>query len=220
MKRIFGARKPTAPPPTLEEAADKLTGRGDKLDEQINKLDQQLAKFRDQIKRTRPGPAQEGLKRRALAVLKQKRLYENQRDTLYNQQYNMEQTRFTVESMKETVTTVQAMKVASKEMKTAFKKNKELNIDYIDNLQDDMADMMDMANEINEVLGRSYDVPDDIDEADLMAELEGLEEDLTLETEVGVPSYLQEPDLPDLPAAPQPEHHAEDLGPMALPQRT
>jgi charged multivesicular body protein 5 len=50
--------------------------------------------------------------------------------------------RFTMESMKETVTTVQAMKVASKELKSGFKKNKELNIDYIDNLQDDMADMM------------------------------------------------------------------------------
>lgn len=67
-----------------------------RIDEQIKKLDEQLAKFREQIKRTRPGPAQEALKRRALTVLKQKRMYENQRDTLYNQQFNMEQTRFTV----------------------------------------------------------------------------------------------------------------------------
>jgi hypothetical protein len=51
-----------------------------------------------------------------------------------------------------------------------------------------------MTNEINEAMGRSYDVPDDLDEADLMAELDALEEDLATEgpaAEGGVPSYLQ-----------------------------
>ena len=36
----------------------------------------------------------------------------------------------------------QALKEASKEMKTAFKKNKELDIGYIENMQDEMIDMM------------------------------------------------------------------------------
>lgn len=49
-------------------AGDRLTGRGDRIDEQINKLDAQLVKFREQIKKTRPGPSQEALKRRALTV--------------------------------------------------------------------------------------------------------------------------------------------------------
>lgn len=31
-----------------------------------------------------------------------------------------------------------------------------------------MMDLMDMSNEIQETLGRSYNVPDDIDEDDLM----------------------------------------------------
>jgi hypothetical protein len=34
-----------------------------------------------------------------LQILRQKRMYETQRETLYNQQFNMEQTRFTVESI-------------------------------------------------------------------------------------------------------------------------
>lgn len=38
------------------------------LDEKIRKLDEQLAKHRDIIKKTRPGPAQEAAKRRALTV--------------------------------------------------------------------------------------------------------------------------------------------------------
>jgi len=63
--------------------------------------------FREQLKKARPGPAQEALKRRAMTVLKQKKMFEQQRDTLYNQQFNMEQTRFTVESIQDTVSTVQ-----------------------------------------------------------------------------------------------------------------
>ena len=38
-------------------------------------------------------------------------------------------------------------------------------------LQDDMADMLDIANEIQDSLGRTYGMPDDIDEADLDAGL-------------------------------------------------
>ena len=36
-------------------------------------------------------------------------------------------------------------------------------------LQDEMQDLMDVNNEIQEVLGRSYTVPGDIDEDDLNA---------------------------------------------------
>lgn len=36
------------------------------------------------------------------------------------------------------------------------------------NLQDDMMDLMDVSSEIQETLGRSYNVPDDIDEDDLL----------------------------------------------------
>lgn len=44
------------------------------------------------------------------------------------------------------------------------------NYDYfsIQNLQDEMMDLMDESNEIQETLGRSYNVPDDIDEEELM----------------------------------------------------
>mmetsp|Transcript_18814 Transcript_18814/g.40499 ORF Transcript_18814/g.40499 Transcript_18814/m.40499 type:complete len:223 (+) Transcript_18814:627-1295(+) len=207
MRRIFGAAKEKAPPPTLDETTDKLSSRGDRLDNQIKQLDDQLIKYKEQIKRTRPGPAQEGIKRRALQVLKQKRLYEGQREQLYTQQFNMEQTRFTMDSIKDTVSTVQALTAANKEMKTVMKKNKELDINYIDKMQDDMFDMMDMAREINDAMGRSYDVPDEVDEGDLMAELDALEGELNMEEEGkgGVPSYLQEPDLSDLPAAPTQE---------------
>ena len=59
-------------------------------------------------------------------------------------------------------------------------------------MQDELADMADLTNEINEVMGQSYAIPDDVDEADLMAELDALETDLAMEDAVGAaPSYLQ-----------------------------
>lgn len=39
---------------------------------------------------------------------------------------------------------------------------------FAQNLQDEMMDLMDVSSEIQETLGRSYNVPDDIDEEELM----------------------------------------------------
>lgn len=58
-----------------------------------------------------------------------------------NQQFNIDQTSFALQSMQDSVQTVQAMKAAGKELKSAFKQP-ELNINSIENLQDDLADMM------------------------------------------------------------------------------
>lgn len=74
-------------------------------------------------------------------VLKQKRLLESQRDQLFNQQFNMEQTSFALESIKDSAQTVKAMKQAGQELKAAFKSN-DLNIASIEKLQDEMADYM------------------------------------------------------------------------------
>ena len=53
----------------------------------------------------------------------------------------MEQTSFALESIKDTAQTVQAMKAAGSELKTAFKKQ-DLDINSIEKLQDEMADLM------------------------------------------------------------------------------
>ncbi len=40
---------------------------------------------------------------------------------------------------------------------------------YPQDLQDDMQDMLELAGEVQETLGRAYGLPDDIDEDDLEA---------------------------------------------------
>lgn len=44
------------------------------MDEKIKRLDVELSRYKEQIKKTRPGPAQEAVKARAMRVLKQKRM--------------------------------------------------------------------------------------------------------------------------------------------------
>lgn len=207
MKRVFGAKKNKEPPPTVQDASDRINKRGESVDEKIQKLDAELARYREQIKRTRPGPAQEAVKARAMRVLKQKRMYEGQRDMLYNQTINLDQVAFAAEGIKDAQQTMSALKSANKELKGMMKSVK---IEDIDSLQDGMMDMMDISNEIQDSLGRSYNVPDDIDEEELMGELDALEADMGIEAESdSVPSYLQPDKEPDLDA----EHSLQSARP-------
>ncbi|EPS74302.1 charged multivesicular body protein 5, partial [Genlisea aurea] len=204
----------------------QINKRGESVDEKIQKLDAELARYKEQIKKTRPGPAQEAVKARAMRVLKQKRMYEGQRDMLYNQTFNLDQVAFAAEGIKDAQQTMSALKSANKELKGMMKTVK---IQDIDSLQDEMMDLMDVSSEIQETLGRSYNVPDDIDEDELLGELDALEADMGFETEAGVPSYLQTESDPDaaelnLPAAPaghgvRPNAQAEDeLGLPTVPR--
>lgn len=52
----------------------QINKRGDTVDEKIKKLDGELFRYREQIKKTRPGPAQEAIKARAMRILKQKKM--------------------------------------------------------------------------------------------------------------------------------------------------
>ncbi|CAI5485930.1 unnamed protein product [Closterium sp. Naga37s-1] len=223
MNRIFGVKKEKTPAPSLTEASERINARGDSLDEKIRKLEAELVRYRDQIKRTRPGPAQEALKARAMRVLKQKKMLEGQRDNLYNQSFNVEQVAFAQEGIKDAQATVAAMKAANKELKTQMKSVK---IEDIDSMQDDMFDLMDYSNEIQQALGQSYGVPDDIDEDELLGELDALEADMGVDTADATPSYLlpdSEPDAleaePDLFLPSAPTANTASAVPVAEPAR-
>lgn len=121
-------------------------------------------------------------------------MYENQRNNLMNQSFNMEQANFATQMLKDTQTTVQAMKLGVQEMKKEYKK---VNIDQIEDLQDDMADMMEQANEVQDILGRTSGL-DDIDESELDAELEALTEELALDDQSA--DFLSDVSAPKVPS--------------------
>ncbi|KAF9898278.1 hypothetical protein BX616_004256, partial [Lobosporangium transversale] len=166
--------------------------RVDAVEVKIRKLDAELIKYKDQMKKMRDGPAKNSVKAKAMRILKERKLYESQREQLQQQSFNMEQAAFTTENLRNVMTTVDAMRTANQTMRQQYKK---VNIDQIEKMQDEMEDIMDQANEIQETLGRSYGVPDDIDEQDLEAELDALGDELYEEAE---PSYLED-EVPELP---------------------
>lgn len=172
----------------------------DSMDVKIAQLDKELKAYRDKLKTTKNPGAKKNIQKRAMEVLKRKRMYETQRDQLAGQQFNIDQAAFGIESAKASVSTVAAMKAANTELKATIKND--LKIDDVDELADDMAELMDEFQEINEALAQNFSTPDDIDEADLEAELDMLEDEF--EDELGetdaVPSYLQETNA--LPATP------------------
>jgi len=197
MNRLFGTAKPAAPKPTLQDATASMDKRGESLDQKIMKLDKELARYTEQMKKMKPGPAKQAVQKRALTILKQKKMYESQKEKTMAQQFNVEQIMFAQEGLKETASTVTAMKGANKELKKQFK---QININEVDDLQDNMADLLEQAEEVQNALSRSYNT-DDVDEADLEAELAAMEDDPSLffsaeadSSGVGTADYL------DLPA--------------------
>lgn len=72
---------------------------------------------------------QTAVQQRALRVLKQKRMYENQLSQLVQQSFNMESVGLATENLRNTMATVDAMKVANKELKKQYGK---IDIDKIE----------------------------------------------------------------------------------------
>eukprot|EP00096_Caligus_rogercresseyi_P001551 TRINITY_DN1255_c0_g2_i1.p1 TRINITY_DN1255_c0_g2~~TRINITY_DN1255_c0_g2_i1.p1 ORF type:complete len:223 (-),score=78.55 TRINITY_DN1255_c0_g2_i1:978-1646(-) len=202
MNRIFGRGKDQAPAPNLTDCIANVDSRAESIDKKMARLDGELRKYKEQMAKMREGPAKNSVKQKALRVLKQKKQYEAQSDNLRNQAFNMEQTNYATQALKDTKATVNAMKSGVKEMKKEFKN---VNIEQIEDLQDDLSDMLEDANEVQDVLGRSYGMPD-IDEADLEAELDALGDDFALDTDT---SYLD--DAISAPEAPDREPGAESV---------
>jgi len=201
MNRVFGRKKKEAPAPSLDDASSGLGGRVDEMDKKIAGLENELRVFKDKIKKATSPAAKKTLQKRAMEVLKRKRMYEQQRDMVAGQQFNIDQAAFGIESAKTNVQTVAAMKAANKQLQSTMKND--LKIDDIEDMADDMAEMMEDFNEINEMLGRNFATPEGLDETDLEAELDMLEDELEGESEAvnsqATPSYLQTNALPNTP---------------------
>ncbi|KAJ8468474.1 hypothetical protein ONZ45_g7231 [Pleurotus djamor] len=196
MNRIFGSSASKKPKPSLQDAIASTDARMAAVEVKVRKLDGELARYKEQMSKMRNGPGKDAIQQRALRTLKQKRMYESQIAQLTQQTFNMESTALVTENLRNTMATVDAMTQANKEIRKQYGK---IDIDKIETMHYDMEDLLEQANEIQESLGRSYAVPDEIDEADLEAELEALQ----FEEEEEGTSYLadlnQVPDFVDEP---------------------
>ncbi|ETO35074.1 charged multivesicular body protein 5 [Reticulomyxa filosa] len=177
-----------------EKQMDKRTTE---IDTKIARLDKQIVEVKKKMQKAK-GAAKNSYKKKALQLLKQRKqfvwqgkggkgqvfkkktsdyllltvnfpnLYEVQRDRIMGQQMNIDSAKFATESLKDNAEMVSAMKDTATTIKQQYK---EINIDDVEDLQDEMRDLMEDANEINDVLGEAWGV-DDLDENDLLEDAE------------------------------------------------
>lgn len=207
MRRIFGiskgSRKKKAgeeepPKPSMEEISGRTDSRVTNLEKKITEEDKKLVALKKKIKRTR-GPTQKRYKKQAMMILKRRKMYEAQLNKMSNMHLNTLAMTDAVQMAKDTQDMAIAMKDTVKSLKA---QQKQFNIDEMEDVYDDMDDIMMDQEEIQEVMGRSLGDMEDVDEADLEAELEGLDDEF-MDDEIGdlteVPDYVDSVDIPTAP---------------------
>ena len=174
----------------------QVDNRVSSIDVKLAALNSELSTYQSKISKMRDGPGKNALRQKAIKVLQRRKQYEAQRDQLSQQSWNMEQAAMMQDNLKNVATTVDAMKTTTKSLKKQYGK---IDIDKIERMQDEMADLMDAGNEIQESISRSYDVPEEVDEAELDAELEALGDETMYEDPMGenaVPNFMQDEAAP------------------------
>lgn len=124
--------------PQLSQLREHIDDLFCRLDAKIDEIDKKLTKYKAQISAARTPAAQRAAKQQALRLLKQKKMYENQRDQMYSQQMNLESANFMTEQLKDTADQITVMKVAQGEIAAQMKK---VNIDDVDEMQEQMQDL-------------------------------------------------------------------------------
>eukprot|EP01107_Rhizomastix_libera_P008506 TRINITY_DN2373_c0_g1_i1.p2 TRINITY_DN2373_c0_g1~~TRINITY_DN2373_c0_g1_i1.p2 ORF type:complete len:211 (-),score=74.48 TRINITY_DN2373_c0_g1_i1:1103-1735(-) len=198
MSRIFGHSAPKQPAQSLDQINANLDTRVSGLNTKVSALDTELLDIRKKLQTAR-GPMQNSLKTRAMNLLKQKKMYEGQRDRIMQQQFGITQATFTTQTMQDNILAVEAMKITNQQMKQQMK---QLDVDKVEKMRDEMQDLMDNASDIQETMSRSYDIGDTVGDDELEAELASMQDEMNFEDA----SYLDAalPSAPmSLPSQPQ-----------------
>lgn len=134
-----------------------------------------------------------------MKILQQRKSYQAQLDKVYSNQYQIDNVTYTTSAMQSQAEMIKAMQTASKEMQRLRKQHKELDPDHVYEVMDALEDEREIFEDI-ELAMSSYEVPNDVTEEELMAEMDLLEEDIGEEAlHEETPVYLQNIDIPEAP---------------------
>jgi len=153
---------PTDPQNTIVTLRQSI-GTQDKREEHITR---KVAQVTDEARKKMA----KGDKKGALFAMKRKKMYENEIDKIQNVKMTLETQVMNLESAAQNATTFNAMAQGNKTMK---KIRKDVGIEKVDDVMDDIKAEMELADEVNEAL-QSMD-PCLGDEDELLEELQALE---------------------------------------------
>ncbi|RZC32330.1 charged multivesicular body protein 4b, partial [Asbolus verrucosus] len=174
LDKVFG-KKP-AKTPTLSEAIQKLKLTEDVLTTKQNNLENKIKK---EIAIARQNASTN--KKAALQALQRKKRLERQLQQLDGAITTLEGQLEVLENANTNTLAVSSMKKASEALKAT---HKNMGVDQVDRILDDLAEQKDITDEIADAIGHPVGFDDGIDEDELERELEELGE--TLEEELSI----------------------------------
>jgi len=187
LAKVFGKKGGKEPTPQdaiqrLRETEEMLQKKSDFLEK---KIEQELGIARKNGTKN---------KRVALGALKRKKRYEKQLQQIDGTLSTIEFQREALENASTNTEVLRVMGDAAKALKSA---HKNMNVDDIHNLMDDVAEQQEIANEISDAISHPVGFGQDVDEDDLLAELEELEQEALDEklTDIG-PAVDKLPSVP------------------------
>ena len=190
LAKIFGGGKKKTVEPTTQEAIQKLRNTEEMLTKKSEFLEKKI-----QVELLAAKKAGTKNKRVALAALKRKKRLEKQLQQIDNTLSTIEFQREAIENASTNIEAVKALDYGRKALSTA---HKQLDVDDVNDLMDDISEEMQNANEIAEALsGMGGAFGDDIDEDELNAELEELEQEDLDEQMLNIGAVGE--DLPSVP---------------------
>lgn len=177
MRKLFGGGKKQKAKPKQLGANDAIQNTRATI-EKLEKREAHLEKQISQLLKEAKIRNQKGDKKGALYRLKKKKLLEKELQSLCDKKLNLERNIITLDSAIVNQNMMGTMNMVKNTLAAEMKK---ADVDKVDEVMDDMADLMDQQNEINEALGNP--LADDFDEDELADELADLEDEIDLELE-------------------------------------
>lgn len=179
MHRLFGRSKPDSAPaaasdepsPSLADTLAKGDSRITDLENKINACNVQLKELHGQLSHARGAPAQRSLRMRMKNILQRRKLLENQLNMAYNTSAGLQQASFALETTSMVQEQMAVTKAAVGQLKA---QHQLLDLDAMDDVQADMAELLADAADISDLMSRPYGLPDEVDDMDLDAELAAL----------------------------------------------
>lgn len=201
ISKIFGKKDGKAVSP--QEAIQKLRETEEMLQKKSDFLEK---KIEQEIAIAKKNGTKN--KRAALQALKRKKRYEKQLQQIDGTLSTIEFQRDALENASTNTEVLRVMGDAAKALKSA---HKNMNVDDVHNLMDDVAEQQEIANEISDAISNPVGFGQDVDEDDLMAELEELEQENLEEELVNIGPLPAVPTTrPEAPAKNKPAAVADD----------
>lgn len=210
LAKIFGSGKKKEEQPSTQDAIQKLRATEEMLTKKSEFIEK---KINNEITTARKAGTKN--KRVALNALKRKKRLEKQLQQIDGTLSTIEFQREALENANTNTEVLKTMGYAAKALKTAH----QIDVDDVHDMMDDISEQTELANEISDAISNSVGFGQDIDDDELEAELEELEQEDLDEAMIGLgtpaAAAAAAPELPsvpdnDLPERTKPKAVADD----------